>query len=305
MITSRVQKINSPWLIVILSTVVSVGLYFSVSYLFLDGVETIGIFFSTLIPAAISYPLSHAKIEQLKKMEQQKKELEELNKINQRLFSTIAHDIRSPISSASMLLDLTLSGTLSVDESKKQLKEVSSSINVLMTFLDDLLLWSKLQIEKEPLKAEEFCSEEILLQTIQLYRNVILQKGIELKLGNLKSSIYMDKGSYSFAVRNLIQNAIKYTPKKGSINISVAENETSIITSVKDSGVGIDKEKVQSILEKQTYSSSKGTNQESGTGFGLKTTIDYIESQNGHVEIESEIDKGTLVSITMPKKKLV
>lgn len=304
MITSQVQKINSPWLIVILSTVGSFGLYFCISYLFFDGLDTIGIFFSTVIPIAISYPLSSAKIKQLNKMEKQKNELEELNEINHRLFSTIAHDIRSPISSVSMLLDLTLSDTLSIEESKKQLREVSSSINVLMAFLDDLLLWSKLQIEKEPLKAELFSTEEILLQTVQLYKNVISQKEINLTLGNLKSLIYMDKGSYSFAVRNLIQNAIKYTPKKGSIEIEVFENNTSIITTVKDNGVGIEEKKVQSILSKQIYKSSKGTNQEMGTGFGLKTTIDYIESQNGQLEIKSEKNEGTNVSIIMPKQQL-
>lgn len=300
MITSRVQKINSPWLITLLSIVVSVGLYLSVSYLLFDGFEMIGLFFSLIIPATIAYPLIRAKIKQLEQIELQKEELEELNRINQRLFSTIAHDIRSPISSASMLLDLTLSGTLSVDESKKQLKEVSSNINVLMAFLDDLLLWSKLQIEKKPLKAESFCSEEILLQTVQLYQNIIAQKGIKLQLGNLKSALFMDKGSYSFAVRNIIQNAIKYTPKEGQIEVSVHESNTSIITSIKDNGVGIDPEKVQSILSKQNYNSSKGTNQELGTGFGLKTTINYLEAQNGKLEIESEKNKGTKVSIFMP-----
>ncbi len=303
MITSRVQKIRSPWVIVVLSIVISEILYIGISYLFLGGIDPIGIFFSFIIPSAIAYPISNAKLKQIAKIEAQKEELEHLNRINKRLFSTIAHDIRSPISSASMLIDLTLSGTLSIDESRTQLKEVSSNINVLLAFLDDLLLWSKYQIEKKPLKPEQFQTEELLLQLIQLYKKVISQKNIELKLGNLNSSIYMDKGSYSFVVRNILHNAIKYTPENGRIEISTKESKQHIQTIIKDNGVGMGTNKVENILSRRNYQSSKGTNQEIGTGFGLRTAIEYLEEQNGELKIDSNLNEGTQVSIVLPRKQ--
>ncbi|MBO6524454.1 MAG: HAMP domain-containing histidine kinase [Balneolaceae bacterium] len=302
MFTSRVQKISSPWVMVVLSVVISEIIYIVIGYLLFGEVEPIGIFFSFIIPSAIAYPISSAKLKQLAKIEAQKEELEHLDRINKRLFSTIAHDIRSPISSASMLIDLTLSGTLSVKESRVQLKEVSSNISVLLAFLDDLLLWSKYQIEKKPLKPEHFQTEELLLQLIQLYKKVISQKNIELKLGNLNSTIYMDKGSYSFVVRNILHNAIKYTSENGLIEISTKETDQHIQTIIKDDGVGMETKKIGSILSKKDYKSSKGTNQESGTGFGLRTAIEYLEEQNGELQIVSNLNEGTKISIVLPKK---
>lgn len=305
MFISWVQKIKSPWMVMLLSIAISEFIYITVALLFLDGIPPIGLVLSFIIPSVASYPISSIMLKYHSKILDQKNELEHLNSINQKLFSTISHDIRSPISSASMLIDLTLSGTISIEENREQLKEVSSNINVLLAFLDDLLRWSKHQIEKKPLEPETFCTETILLHTIQLYKNVIVEKEIKLNIDNLKSLIHVDKGSYSFAVRNTLQNAVKYTPKGGLIMINVQEKDSNIITSIKDSGVGIPQEKIDNILYKRGYKSSKGTNQELGTGFGLRTAIEYLEPQGGKLEIDSEVNSGTEISIILPKKAVL
>lgn len=284
-----------------ISVVVSEILYIGISYLILNEIEAVGVIFSFIIPALIAYPITNVRLKQYAKIKAQKEELEHLNRINKRLFTTIAHDIRSPISSASMLIDLTLSGTLSVEESRAQLKEVSSNVNVLLAFLDDLLLWSKYQIEKKTLKPELVETEELLLQLIQLYKEVITKKNIDLKLGNLKSTVYVDKGSYSFIVRNILHNAIKYTSENGKIEISTQIKDQEIMTIIKDNGVGMDEKKIERILAKQDYQSSIGTNKEGGTGFGLRTALEYLEEQNGKLLINSSINEGTEISVVIPK----
>ncbi|MFV1884865.1 MAG: sensor histidine kinase [Balneola sp.] len=298
---SGILDFKTPLVVAVFSVIISEMIYLSIAYFILDNVDISGIIFSFIIPAVISYPIANTKQKQIKKINEQKEELEHLNKINKRLFSTIAHDIRSPIASASMLIDLTLSDTLSPEESKEQLEDVSSNITVLLAFLDDLLVWSKKQIEKEPLKPELFSTEELLLQHVELYRKIISQKGINLKLGNIDSSLFIDKGSYSFVIRNLLHNAIKYTPENGFIEISVDEEEQFIRTVIKDTGIGMPEKKVESILSKKDYSSSEGTKNEKGTGFGLKTAIEYLEEQNARIEIESSLNKGTKVSVLVPK----
>lgn len=299
---SGILDFKTPLIVAVFSVVISEILYLLIAFFIFDNVDISGIIISFVLPAVISYPIANTKQKQIQKINEQKEELEHLNRINKRLFSTIAHDIRSPISSASMLIDLTLTGTLSPEESKEQLEEVSSNITVLLSFLDDLLIWSKKQIEKEPLKPELFSTEELLLQHVELYRKIISQKGINLKLGNLDSSLFIDKGSYSFVIRNLIHNAIKYTPENGFIEISIDEEDKFIRTVIHDTGVGMPDDKIESILSKKDYTSSKGTRNEKGTGFGLKTAIEYLEEQNARIEIESILNKGTKVSVLVPKQ---
>ncbi len=291
---------KTPLVVAVVSIVISEMLYLSIAFFILNNVDISGVIFSFVIPAVISYPIANTKQKQIRKINEQKEELEHLNRINKRLFSTIAHDIRSPISSASMLIDLCLSGSFSPKESKEQLEELSSNITVLLVFLDDLLIWSKKQIEREPLKPELFSTEDLLLQHIELYRKIVSQKGINLKVGNIDSSLFIDKGSYSFVIRNLLHNAIKYTPENGLIEISIDEEDQFIRTVIKDTGVGIPDEKVKSILNKKDYTSSTGTKDEKGTGFGLKTAIEYLEEQNARIEIDSVLNEGTKISVLVP-----
>lgn len=300
MIRQWLQGSSSPWFIMLISVAVSEILYIGISFLFVGEVFPIGIFFSFIIPAVISFPISAAKQRFYDEIEAQKRELDQLNLLNQRLLLTISHDIRSPISGIAMMSDLIASGDLSVEEGKVQMKELSSNIKVFLTFLDDLLRWSKYQIDKKPLKPEDFCTEELLRQNLELYKPILKEKGIRIQTNNLASEIFIDKGSYSFAVRNVLQNAIKYSPINSEIAITVSKNKEFVTTRIDDSGKGIPKEKLEKILSRDIYLSEKGTKGEIGIGFGLRATINYLENQGGKLQIETNEANGTSVSIMTP-----
>ncbi len=300
MINKWLQGIKSPWSIMLISIAVSEILYIGISFFFVGEVYPIGIFFSFIIPAVISYPISSAKQRFYDEIEAQKKELDELNMLNQRLLMTISHDIRSPIAGIAMMSDLITSGDLSFEEGKTQMKEISSNIKVFLTFLDDLLKWSKFQMDKKPLQPENFCTEELLKQNLNLYEPILKEKGITLQTENLASEIFIDKGSYSFAVRNVLQNAIKYSPVNSDIKVSVIKNGEFVTTRIDDNGKGISKDKLERILSRDIYNSEKGTKGEIGIGFGLRATISYLENQGGKLEISSVENQGTSVSIMTP-----
>lgn len=296
-----IEKIRSPWIVMFLSIILSELIFITIGLIFLGNIPLVGFILSFIIPAVTSYPISSIMLKSHLKIKAQKEELEQLNLINQKLFSTISHDIRSPLATASMFIDVTLSDSLSMEESKVHLKEASKNITVLLTFLDELLSWSKDQLDKKPLQIKTFNSDLILNQTIQLYGRMIKEKNLNIELKNSSALILADIGSYSFAFRNALQNAIKYTPDSGDISIDVIENGDTVKTIIKDSGVGMTSEKIESILSKKFYKSSKGTNEELGTGFGLRTAIGYLESQKGEIQIRSEVNSGTEVSINLPK----
>ncbi len=300
MINKWLQGIKSPWSIMLISIAVSEILYIGISFFFVGEVHPIGVFFSFLIPAVISFPISSAKQRFYDQIEAQRKELDQLNMLNQRLLMTISHDIRSPIAGIAMMLELISSGDLSLEEGKAQMKEVSSNIKVFLTFLDDLLRWSKYQMDKKPLEPENFCTEELLRQNLDLYEPILKEKGITLHTENLASEIYIDKGSYSFAVRNVLQNAIKYSPVNSDIRVSVTKNGEFVTTRIDDNGKGIPKTKLDKIISKDVYTSEKGTKGEIGIGFGLRAAISYLENQGGKLEINSVENKGTSVSIMTP-----
>lgn len=302
MLKSWVQRINSPWVVMGLSIAISEVFYVIFSLIIYGKVYPIGIFLSLIIPAVASYPVSAIMLAYHKEIEQKKNELEQLNLVNNKLFSIIAHDIRSPLSSTHGMVDLLVSGKLSLEEGKRHLHDIATTVENLMVFLDDLLLWSKKQIDKEPLQPERFNTEEVLSNTIQLYKGLINGKEIRLKVYEIDSEIFADKGTYSFVVRNILQNAIKYTPQEGTISISITQCSEYVSTTIEDSGTGIAPEKLEKILNRSRYNSLAGTNKETGTGFGLKTVMEYLDSQNGKLEIESVVGSGTKVSIVLPKE---
>ncbi|RNC85327.1 MAG: sensor histidine kinase [Balneola sp.] len=300
MINKWLQGIKSPWSIMLVSIAVSEILYIGISFLVVGVVYPIGIIFSFIIPAVISYPISYAKQRLIDEIEAQRIELDQVNTLNQRLILTVSHDIKAPISSISMMSDSIASGDLTLEEVTLHMKEISSNIKVFLSFLDDLLWWSKYQMDKKPLKPESFCTEELLKQNLELYEPILKEKRIQLTADNLASEVFIDKGSYSFAVRNVLHNAIKYSAGSSEIKISVNKNGKFVTTKIEDSGQGIPKEKLNKILSRGLYISEKGTNGESGIGFGLRATIDYIENQGGKLIIDSVENKGTSVSIMTP-----
>lgn len=290
----------SPLKVMVISVTISVAFYLIVSMITGLKINTFGLSLSTIIPAVISYPMSSLLIQYYKKIEVQRNELERLNEINNRLISIIAHDIKSPISGVYGILDLIELESFSKEELSYYIHDLSGTVDNLLNFLDDILQWSKAQIENKKIEPEVFNSQKVWTQVLALYHHNIEAKNIDLVANNLEQPIYADQGSYSFVTRNILHNAIKFTPENGSILIDLTKKGGRTITTIEDNGVGISKEKLNKILYSKEWVTTAGTNDEKGTGFGLKAAAKYIEIMNGKLQIESTPGKGTKVIIDLP-----
>ena len=290
----------SPLKVMVISIIISLVCYLILSAIWGFEVNTFGLSISGIIPALISYPMSYLLIRYYKKIEVQKDELQRLNEINNRLISIIAHDIRSPISGVYGILDLIELETFSKEELSFYINDLSGTVDNLLSFLDDILQWSKAQIENKEIEPELFNSQKTWTQVLALYHHNIESKNINLVTHNLEQSIYADEGSYSFVTRNILHNAIKFTPKSGSIYIDLTKKGDRTITTIEDNGVGISEEKLEKILFSKEWVTTIGTNDEKGTGFGLKAAAKYIEIMDGKLQIESVPGKGTKVIIDLP-----
>lgn len=290
----------SPLKVMVISIIISLVCYLILSAIWGFEVNTFGLSISVIIPALISYPMSYLLIRYYKKIEVQKDELQRLNEINNRLISIIAHDIRSPISGVYGILDLIELETFSKEELSFYINDLSGTVDNLLSFLDDILQWSKAQIENKEIEPELFNSQKTWTQVLALYHHNIESKNINLVTHNLEQSIYADEGSYSFVTRNILHNAIKFTPKSGSIYIDLTKKGDRTITTIEDNGVGISEEKLEKILFSKEWVTTIGTNDEKGTGFGLKAAAKYIEIMDGKLKIESVPGKGTKVIIDLP-----
>jgi two-component system, sensor histidine kinase and response regulator len=107
---------------------------------------------------------------------------------------------------------------------------------------------------------------------------------------------------YALITRNLIQNAVKFTPHGKSITISVEERENTVDTIIEDTGVGISKNIIDKIINDNTFYSTPGTDAEKGSGLGLMMCLKYAQMQNGKIHIESELNKGTRIVFQIPGK---
>lgn len=290
----------SPFKVMIISIIFSMASYLIISMISGLGIHTFGLYFSIIIPAIVSYPVSYLLIRYYKKIEVQKDELKRLNEINNRLISIIAHDIRSPISGVYGILDLIKIDALSKEELAFYINDLSGTVDNLLNFLDEILQWSKDQVDNKKIEPELFNSQKIWSQILALYQHNIEAKNINLVTSNLEQPIFADQGSYSFIIRNILHNAIKFTPKKGTIKITLDKKEDRTITTIEDTGIGISNENLSKILHGTEWITTQGTNNEKGTGFGLKAAVKYVEILDGTFIIESVPGEGTKVIINLP-----
>lgn len=295
------RTLRNPFVMAMISIVLSEIAYVSVSLLAGFEIFRFWVIFTASVSGSIAF-FSTLLISKLTaKIERQNDELDRLNQLNQELFSTISHDIRSPLTGIILLLDMVKKGQIKIEETNYLIEELSLDIEHLIRFLDELLVWSKRQIDKKPLSPELVETKPVIESTIQLYSPIISQKEINISMKSISGFIYADKGSYSFVIRNVLQNAIKFTPKGGQIELSVEQQNGHVITKVKDSGVGMNAEKIEQILTQTHYETTTGTAHETGVGFGLKASITYLNKQNGSMEITSNQESGTEVRISLPK----
>lgn len=222
------------------------------------------------------------------------------NKLKDRLFSIIAHDLRSPLINLNEVIKMLNSGIISDAEFKLYITKLSNNISYANGLLENLLFWSMSQLQGEIIKPLYFNIKVITDNIIILFDNVIKEKEITTK-NNLDpfSLVYADMDMIQLIVRNLISNAIKFSKHGKSITITSVIKRKEFIMCISDSGVGISLENQNKLFEQETFT-TRGTDNEEGTGLGLLLCKDFIEKNGGKIWVESKIGVGTKFFVQIP-----
>ena len=240
-------------------------------------------------------------LDQLNKaISRQNAKLEEENKMKDKLLSIISHDLRHPLVNTKSILDLINLKLVSPKETNELLEQLEAQYIRSLSLLDNLLFWIRGQMKGIKLERARVNMHQLLNVLIEEQRMPLQNKQIRIT-NELDKGIdwFAEKEMLKIIFRNLITNAIKFTPSEGTIQLySVQHDETAYII-VKDSGIGMTKETLEKVNARQYYS-SKGTSNEKGSGFGLMLVRDLVIRLNGELMIESEPGRGSTFVIKFP-----
>lgn len=229
---------------------------------------------------------------------EQKNELLTLNRVKDRLFSIISHDLRQPLQTLKSFL--ILSDNKDVAEEKKREFKILTFNAVLNTsdMLDNLLAWANIQLKNSTPPITTISIEDSIWDVTEGVKPQTIQKNIAV-VQNIQAPIA--KGNYDIlqiAVRNVVTNAIKFSPAGSTITISSFKDKDKVFLTVTDQGIGMTAEQIAQIEAKE-ISSTKGTAGERGSGLGLFLVKELLEKINGSITISSEVGKGSVFSIVL------
>jgi len=232
-------------------------------------------------------------------------ELSILNAEKDKFFSIIAHDLRSPFNSFLGLTEIMANElhSLSMEEIQKIAVRMEKSAINLFTLLENLLQWARTQQGLIPFNPEIIKIRELLDEISDAIYEPAKIKSIEIEKNiSQQINILADSNMLKTILRNLISNAIKFTPEGGKIGIStslkVEENMTEI--SIYDNGIGMKKDILDNLFKIDYQTSRKGTNGEPSTGLGLLLCKEFVDKHGGQIKVESEEGKGSKFNICFP-----
>jgi len=240
--------------------------------------------------------------------EKQDMQIQELMINKDRFFTIIAHDLRGPLGAAvglSEMLKQNLNNFTSA-EIEDCCNMIYDSSKNTFKLLENLLDWSRLQTNTIEFKPQLLILDNLITETIVMAKSMADNKNIELTFVNQVSSIELlaDYNMLQTILRNLISNAIKFTPKKGIITIEAIKNDTQVEVSVRDTGVGMAPVLLNKLFKMSEKVSHRGTEDESGTGLGLLLCSEFITKHGGRIWAESQLGKGSTFKFTLPISKV-
>jgi PAS domain S-box-containing protein len=240
-------------------------------------------------------------------LKQSEIKLAQLNNDKDKFMSILAHDLKSPFSSILGFLDLLSRNIRKYDIEKieKLINQIHKSAKNTFNLLEELLLWINSQSGKLQFVPIKFKISELITTTVFNMKFLAETKEIDINYSsNDEIIVFADMEMIKMVLRNLVSNAIKFTKQKGEVDIIVALDKYNAVITISDNGVGIDPDNRNELFNISKNNSSKlGTANEPGTGLGLILCKEFVEKNNGQIWVESELEKGSKFSFTIPLYK--
>ncbi len=228
--------------------------------------------------------------------------LNELNESKDKFFSVIAHDLKNPFGALMNISELLKSdyNSLSDDERIELVKSLYESSKDINRMLNDLLTWSRSQKGDIKILKDQLNLKELVERAKAPYDLVAKNKNITVKLDIVpKLEVFADKYILEIVIANLLHNAIKFSHTNGLIIINAKEEAGRTHLVVRDFGKGMDKETIRKIMQSAMSITTEGTQQEKGTGLGLKISKEFLQLHESTLSVESEVGKGTAFTVTI------
>ncbi len=229
----------------------------------------------------------------------------ELNATKDKFFSIIAHDLRNPLQTLLLSAELLYKNYITFDEArrKKYIHGFYNNSRQISDLLENLLAWARSQRGLLDIKPEKIDIGQLADECIDLLKANAQKKKIALS-ARIKDGIFTfaDKNMIRTVMRNLISNAVKFTHPGGKVKVTAstsADNNHAAIM-VSDNGVGMSAEKVSRVFRIDTHKTTFGTAKEKGSGLGLVLCKEFIEKNNGSIDVSSEPGKGSCFTVTLP-----
>ncbi len=261
--------------------------------------------------------LENIVIERTTELTNQKRELEEQKKVTDiknrelektiatknRIFSIIAHDLKSPVLNLSMMIE-HLKNNNDPEVQSSVINSISQQADFAGNLIENLLIWGEQQYNRIEYKPEHINLTDLVLENFNLLNETAERKKIKMTYSHKGNPIAIcDKDLFNIVIRNLLSNALKFTKRMGSIYVSVEEptiKDGMIYIKIKDNGIGISQEKLDKIQGNEIVESERGTDDEKGTGLGLQLCKDLININKGSIIFNSEENRGTTITIMLP-----
>lgn len=262
----------------------------------------------------LSYPELIQRLKELEEIKnqlelstvEQSKKLTEVIETNTKFLSIIAHDLRGPFSSIIGVLELLKDSYYdhNLDDVNKYIRIATNSANGTLSLLENLLAWTLAENKISKFNPVKINIMNLVDEEFENYISAATHKLISLN-HTISPDLHMsaDMNMVKTIFRNLISNAIKYSFIGGIVNVNATEHMKFIEISVQDNGVGIAEKDKEELFKRNEIHTTRGTNNESGSGLGLILCKDFIEKHGGTIRIESETGKGSRVLFTLPKSE--
>ena len=237
------------------------------------------------------------------KLKQVNHELKELNVTKDKFFNIVAHDLKNPFTALIGSSELLVENIHRMDTEKiiKLSQVLNDSAKSGYAILQNLLDWSRSQTGLMKINIEKINLKNLIEENISNHLLISTNKEINLR-SDIKDDIFVftDRNMINIVLRNLLGNAVKFTPRFGKVNVSTILDGNAVSILVKDTGIGISNDNINKLFRIDTDYKKPGTANEQGTGLGLKLSKEFVEKLGGKIWVESELGKGCDFKFTLP-----